>query len=241
MSPETISIPNLAGTTSRRVTQRGRYDSPGMLIAPFRDAPPPVAALDAPAWHDVPASAIAQTWRGDPAPAGLGTTAQLLWTRDALWIRFTCVYTELDIDSSFDASVERHGLWERDVCEVFLQSPHEPTPASYKEFEVAPTGQWFDAAIGTPRVDVDWTWNGGLQTGAAIDATAGSWRAVMRVPFDALGGPPRGAETWRANLFRIGRVGGVRHFLAYAPTGTPAPDFHVPAAFVPLVFTGAPA
>jgi hypothetical protein len=64
------------------------------------------------------------------------------------------------------------------------------------------------------------------------------WRAVLRVPFSAFGGAPTAGDVWRANLFRISRVHGVRQFLACAPTGTPVPDFHVPAAFVPLKFTG---
>jgi hypothetical protein len=58
----------------------------------------------------------------------------------------------------------------------------------------------------------------------------------MRLPFDGLGGRPRPGDAWRLNLFRIGRVGGVRQYLALAPTLTAAPDFHVPAAFVPLQF-----
>lgn len=211
-----------------------------MLTAPFRpDSPPRRASFDDGVWRDVPVVALTRTWRGEPAPAGLETIARLLWTADALWFGFACGFTELDADTTFDASIERHGLWERDVCEAFVQSPHEPSASSYKEFEVAPTGQWFDVAVRTPRLDIDWTWNARLETAAAIDHAAGRWTAVMRVPFAAFGGPPAPGDAWRANLFRIGRVGGVRQFLAYAPTGTSAPDFHVPAAFVPLVFTPA--
>lgn len=213
-----------------------------MLIAPFRHEPPPLRpAFEHAAWRDVPHAALTHTWRGDPAPAGLETTARLLWTIDALWIGFTCGFSELDADTAFDPAVERHGLWERDVCEAFVQSPHEPGASSYKEFEVAPTGQWFDVAVRSPRIDVDWTWNAGLATAAAIDHDTRQWTAVARVPFAAFGGPPTPGAAWRANLFRIGRVDGVRQFLAYGPTGTPVPDFHVPAAFVPLIFTGGPA
>lgn len=210
-----------------------------MLIAPYRQLAPPMAPVfEATPWRDVPVASIERTWRGDPAPAGLATTARLLWTPEALWIGFSCGYTELDMDEPADPAVERHGLWERDVCEAFIQSPDEPTRASYKELEVAPTGQWFDVAIRTPRVDVDWTWNSGLETAATIDQRAREWRALVRLPFDALGRRPSQGETWRANLYRIGRVEGVRYFLAYAPTGTVTPDFHVPERFASLVFTG---
>lgn len=201
--------------------------------------PPPLdACVDAPAWQAIPAVTLATTWRGDPAPAALGTTARLAWSAAHLWVAFECAYTELDADAGpdVDTTVERVALWERDVCEAFVWCPAEPRETSYKEFEVGPTGQWCDLAIHEPRVHVDIAWQSGMATAAAIDEDARTWRAVMRLPFAAFGAVPAPGDVWRANLFRIGRVDGARQFLSYAPTGTAAPDFHVPAAFVPLRF-----
>jgi alpha-galactosidase len=210
-----------------------------MLTVPHCAHPPALeAGFDQRPWASAGVATVARTWNGDPAPPALTTTARLLWTASDLWIAFECGYAELDIDLAPDPGVECHGLWERDVCEAFIQSPRESSADAYKEFQVAPTGQWFDAAIRRPRVDVDWRWDAGLATAAAIDANARIWRAVMRVPWAAFGGAPRAGDVWRANLFRISRVDGIRQFLAYAPTGTPSPDFHVPAAFVPLTLTG---
>jgi hypothetical protein len=209
-----------------------------MVKAPFHAVEP---ALTADRHHVLWSGAsvpIDRTWRGEPAPPVLHTTAHVLWTPANLWVGFACRFDELDADDDPHPAAERHGLWERDVCEAFIQSPHERGPRSYKEFEVAPTGQWFDAAIDEPRRDVDLAWNGGMATAAAIDPATAVWRAVMRLPFAAFGGRPRAGDAWRVNLFRIGRVGGVRQYLALAPTHTAAPDFHVPAAFVPLVFDG---
>jgi hypothetical protein len=209
-----------------------------MVRASFRAVEPALAAdPDNPLWagFSVP---IDRTWRGDPAPPVLATTARLLWTSAHLWVGFVCAYDELDVDEDGDPATERHGLWERDVCEAFVQSPSEASAESYKEFEVAPTGQWFDAAIRHPRTAVDWHWDGGMATAAAIDREARVWRAVMRLPFAGFGGRPRPGDTWRLNLFRIGRVQGDRQFLALAPTCTATPDFHVPGAFVPLRFDG---
>jgi hypothetical protein len=200
-------------------------------------APPPLAAdFGHPAWRRAEPCSLDRLWNGDPAPAALATTARLLWTPADLWIGFECGYSELDIDAEADTSVERVALWDRDVCEAFIWHPREPGPDSYKEFEVAPTGQWCDLTIRRPRVDVDWRWNSGMETAAAIDAGSAVWRAVMRLPFAAFDGAPGPGDAWRVNLFRISRVKGVRHYLAYAPTGTSTPDFHVPACFVPLVF-----
>lgn len=211
-----------------------------MTLMVTRLDPPPALTADAdsPLWRAVAPVAIATTWQGEAAPAELATWARLGWCESALWLAYECVYRELDVDESaaIDVTTERGALWERDVCEAFIASPAEPHARSYKEFEVAPTGQWCDLAIHRPRVDVDMGWQSGMATAAAIDAGAGRWRAVMRVPFSAFGITPTRGDVWRANLFRIGRVAGERQYLAYAPTGTPAPDFHMPGAFVPLVF-----
>jgi alpha-galactosidase len=207
-------------------------------VARLDPAPALSADLDGAAWRPAAAVPIATTWRGDAVPAELATVARLGWCASYLWIAYDCAYRELDADAGPDVDVtrERGALWERDVCEAFVASAAEPHAESYKEFEVAPTGQWCDLAIHRPRVDVDMGWHSGMATAAAVDAAAGRWRAVMRVPFSAFGGPPARGDAWRANLVRIGRIDGERHYLALSPTGTAAPDFHVPAAFVPLVF-----
>jgi hypothetical protein len=217
--------------------------SAGMKVrASHTDTPPPLTpdfARDA--WRRAPTHTLDRLWDGTPAPPALTTTARIIWTTSHLWLAFECGYAELDIDApdAVDPTTERVALWDRDVCEAFVRSPREPRPDSYKEFEVAPTGQWCDLAIHTPRVDVDWQWNSGMETAAAIDETARVFRAVMRLPFAAFDGAPVEGEVWAVNLFRIGRVNGVRQYLSYAATGTRTPDFHVPACFVPLVFDGA--
>ena len=209
------------------------------ITARFHTVPPPLAAhLTHDAWRQAVALPIDRTWRGDPAPPTLGTTARALWTAEHLWFGFECRFTELDADTEFDASTERVALWERDVCEAFVRSPREPRPDSYKEFEVAPTGQWCDLAIHRPRVDVDWRWQSGMDTAAELDLVASVWRAAMRIPFTAFGVTPEAGDRWHVNLFRISRLQGDRRYLAYAPTYTPTPDFHVPERFVPLVFAG---
>lgn len=213
--------------------------APDDLVVPFAVTPPPLtAAFDHAAWHLAAPVTIDALWNGTPAPAALGTTARLCWTAHGLWVGFDCTYVELDVDAEPDTAVERVGLWDRDVCEIFVRSAREPHAGSYKEFEVAPTAQWCDLAIHQPRVDVDWRWQSGMRTAAAIDAAAARFRAVMQIPFAAFGGVPEAGDRWHANLFRIARAGGKRHYLAWAPTDTPAPDFHVPARFVPLVFAG---
>jgi alpha-galactosidase len=213
-------------------------DTPVEIVTTFAPVAPPVTAgRSHPAWAATAEYALDRTWRGDPAPPALATTARLLWTAGHLCVAFTCAFTELDADDApVDTTAKRPGLWERDVCEAFVWSPAEPSTESYREFEVAPTGQWYDVAVRRPRVDVDHAWRSGMETAAAVDAAARTWHATMRLPWSAFGRAPQAGDRWRINLFRIGRHAGERHYLAWSPTGTARPDFHVPAAFVPLVF-----
>ncbi len=209
------------------------------ITAHFHSNPPPLAAdLTHPAWRHAAAYPINRSWRGDLAPPGLDTTARVLWTAQHLWFAFDCHFIDLDVDVAFDPAVERQGLWERDVCEAFVRSPNEPHADSYKEFEVAPTGQWSDLAVRQPRVDIDGAWHSGMETAAEIVPDDGRFRVVMRIPFAAFGATPEAGDRWHVNLFRICRFDGARQYLAFAPTGTAEPDFHVPSRFVELVFAG---
>lgn len=167
-------------------------------------------------------------------PEVLQTTARVLWTPQELLFGYECRYTELDIDLKFEVSEERHALWDRDVCEAFVRSPLESDYRIYKEFEVAPTGQWVDLLINRIDITHDWQWKSGMKTAAQIDET--HWRVVMAIPFLAFGIVPKAGDEWDANLFRVSRLNGERQFLAYSPTCTETPSFHVPERFVKLRF-----
>jgi alpha-galactosidase len=56
------------------------------------------------------------------------------------------------------------------------------------------------------------------------------------VPWQAFGRAPEKHETWRANLFRCIGAGEERGYLAWQPTRTAKPNFHVPEAFGKLIF-----
>lgn len=205
------------------------------IIATFQ---PTILPLDteftAAPWQAAVVQAIGHNWRGEVAPETLQTTARVLWTPQDLRFGYECRYTELDVDEQFDVKEERHALWDRDVCEAFVRSPLEPDPRIYKEFEVAPTGQWVDLLINRIDITHDWQWQSGMNTAAQIDAT--HWRVAMAIPFAAFGVVPSVGDEWAANLFRVSRLNGERQFLAYSPTFTETPSFHVPERFVKLRF-----
>ncbi len=62
---------------------------------------------------------------------------------------------------------------------------------------------------------------------------------AMRIPWEAFGrGAPRRGEVWRVNLFRCVGAEPERGYLAWRPTRTELPNFHVPDAFGRLRFGG---
>jgi hypothetical protein len=185
-------------------------------------------------WNRARLLTLDRDWRGEAAPDQLRTTARVLWNADEILFGFECEYTELDVDEEFDVNEERHALWDRDVCEAFIRSAREPHERIYKEFEVAPTGQWCDLLVDRLSMTHDWKWRSGMRTASRIYEKF--WRAVMAIPFDAFGHRPQDGEIWRANLFRISRLAGERRYLAFSPTYTEQPNFHVPERFVNLHF-----
>jgi hypothetical protein len=122
------------------------------------------------------------------------------------------------------------GLWDRDVCEIFM-APDVDTPGRYFEFEAAPTGEWLDLAIQTlpEKRETDWEFHSGMTTAARVEKD----RVViaMRIPWGCWAHGPRKGEHWRLNLFRCVGSAPRRGYLAWQPTGTPQPNFHVPQAF----------
>jgi hypothetical protein len=62
----------------------------------------------------------------------------------------------------------RNKLWDRDVVEFFLGSDWSEIQ-KYREFEIAPTGDWIDLAIDLSRKSYDRNWRSGWKTTARID------------------------------------------------------------------------
>ncbi|MEP7342197.1 MAG: carbohydrate-binding family 9-like protein [Acidobacteriota bacterium] len=206
------------------------------ITAVFHPAPELSTNFARECWQHARRLPITQNWRGDIAPAKLGTTAMVLWSEKEILFGFECGYTELDVDDEFDVNQERHALWDRDVCEAFIRSPLEPHEKHYREFEVAPTGQWCDLIVDRSVMLADWEWRSGMRTASEIIEAENIWRVVMAIPFAAFGCQPQPGDVWKANLFRISRFNGERQYLAFSPTFTEEPNYHVSEAFVDLCF-----
>jgi hypothetical protein len=110
----------------------------------------------------------------------------------------------------------------------------------YYEFEVAPTGEWVDLAIdatsGKRLVDAEYA--SGTQAAAKIEE--GRIVMAIKIPWTAFGKTPTDGEIWLGNIFRCVGQGPDRGYLAWCPTLTELPNFHVPDVFGQFRFTLGP-
>ena len=171
----------------------------------------------------------------------LKTEVHGFWTDSDLYLLFVCPYSELNLWLPADNGKDRLKLWDRDVVEFFLGDDWTNIKV-YREFEIAPTGDWVDLAIDLNRKD-DYNaaeWNSGWQRQARIDAKNHIWYAAARVPLRSVSETQAAAGTkWRANLYRIDGLGEdpVRHFMCWQPTCVVNRDpNHVPEHFGTLIF-----
>jgi alpha-galactosidase len=197
-----------------------------------------------PAWEQVQTVPIDHYWDGRLArradAASLNSTSvKSLWNEAALFFYFVCGFDSLTVNSAWPKDQPVIGLWDKDVVEVFVK----PAACSgYFEVEVSPLGQWVDLRVLTPRVDVDFGWRSELRTRVDVFHEARLWSVMLALPWapmSAAGGAsiqPRAGDIWRLNLFRMAGEGADREYLAWCPTFTTSPDFHVPDAFGNLIF-----
>jgi hypothetical protein len=169
----------------------------------------------------------------------LETTVRGFWTDKDLFLLFECPYKQLNLWLPAKGGGPRDKLWDRDVVEMFLGDDWKNI-RHYREFEIAPTGDWIDLAIDLDQKSYDQTWRSGWTTTARIDKKAKVWYAAARIPLAAVTKQRVKAGTmWRANLYRIEGLGADarRHFMCWQPTCVVNRDpNHVPENFGTLVF-----
>ena len=195
-----------------------------------------VADLRSTEWNHAQVVRIDRYWSGAPAPDGRHAEARILWSTKALHVRFVCHQAEpLVISEKPQNLTKTMGLWDRDVCEIFI-APDPHLIERYLEFEAAPTGEWLDVAIHwtAQKRESDWQFNSHMITAASVEN--GRVTIAMRIPWNHWIHEPQKGERWRVNLFRCVGKDPNRGYLAWQPTLTPQPNFHVPQVFGSLVF-----
>lgn len=203
-----------------------------------------VADLNNPAWAKAQIIRIDRYWSGESAPSGRHAEARILWSSKALHVLFGCHENEpLIVNPNPQTATKTIGLWDRDVCEIFI-APDPHVVERYFEFEAAPTSEWLDVAIHwTPeRRESDWEFHSGMTVATDLNhdprmiVKDGYFRIAMRIPWNHWIHSPQKSERWRVNFFRCVGKDPNRGYLAWQPTRTPQPNFHVPQAFGWLVF-----
>ncbi len=190
------------------------------------------AKRPAPEWSDASPIRFCADWQGNNPDPGRETQVQILWSDRTLYMRFECRYRHLFLFAHADPNGRRDQLWDRDVAEAFLQ----PDPAQihhYKEFEVSPNGMWIDLDI-SPGGLADL--KSGMQSSVALDEEAKMWSAELAIPLPVLTANFDPGQRWRVNFYRVEGKQEPRAYLAWQPTMTPQPNFHVPDRFGYLRF-----
>ncbi|MEW5978978.1 MAG: carbohydrate-binding family 9-like protein [Acidobacteriota bacterium] len=169
----------------------------------------------------------------------LKTEVKAFWTNEDLYFLFICPYRTLNVFLPPQNDQPRDKLWDRDVVEMFLGADWQNINR-YREFEIAPTGDWIDLDIDFSRQSYNQAWRSGWQVQGRIDEQARRWYAAARIPLRSVT-PSRVSPgtRWRMNLYRIDGEGPdtQRRFLCWQPTCVKDRDpNHVPEAFGTLMF-----
>lgn len=191
----------------------------------------PIDRLDEPAWSGASQTFITKYWSGKVAPTGRQSSARMLWSSAALYVRFDASQSEpLIVSERPDLLKKTIGLWDRDVCEIFV-APDKDNGHKYFEFEIAPTGEWVDLAIAftSQKRKTDLDYDSGMTSAARIETN--KIVSAIRIPWEAFGARPKVGDVWLGNLFRCIGKDPNRGYLAWRPTRTAKPNFHVPDAF----------
>lgn len=187
--------------------------------------------LDNKSWAKAKEISIDKYWSGETAPNGRHFKARLLWSKTALYVRFDANQAEpIVISDKPNLQTKTKGLWDRDVCEIFL-APNKANERKYFEFEIAPNGEWIDLGIHQlpDKRETDWEYKSGMKSAAKIEEN----KVVMaiKVEWKAFGKTPKAGDIWLGNILRAMGSEPDRGYLTWSPTETKQPNFHVPEKF----------
>ena len=210
------------------------------MLAEFIDTPLGVNDFESDVWQRCQPVTIAHLWSGEPAPVERHTEARICWSDEALHVRFVGNQHEpLVVSAEPKTDRKTLGLWDRDVCEIFI-APNPQEPSRYFEFEAAPTGEWVDLGIVLAPAGrlTDWDYRSGMSVSATVEETR--IKVLMSIPWSESIPKPNPKDLWLINLFRCVGPEAPDRYLAWRPTRTPEPNFHVSEAFGSLIFSRQP-
>ena len=201
------------------------------ISIPYIDIDIPTDALHDDHWATAVPVKVERYWNGEIAPDGRHSIVRALWSENSFYFRFISNLAEpLVVAEEPDISRKAMNLWDRDVVEIFV-APNRNESRKYFEFEAAPTGEWLDVALDSTsgtRVS-DWNYASGMETASEIED--GSVTTMIKIPWSAFGKKPVRSDVWLGNILRCVGKDPDRGYLAWSPTMTEQPNFHVPERF----------
>jgi hypothetical protein len=200
------------------------------IEAPYSEVNLTAAAFDHSEWTRAHPIQITRKWSGENAPASRHAEARIIWTDESMIVRFLCRQDEpLVVNANPQLGKKTMRLWDKDVCEIFV-APDPGALERYFEFEASPKGEWIDLAINFTAAGRETDFE--FQSGMTVAALVGNRQALvaMQIPWSTHLPKPQKGDSWRVNLFRCVGVGDER-YLAWQPTHTAEPSFHVPQVF----------
>ena len=224
------------------------FETPTPVYTCLRTTSPIVVdgLLVEPDWS--PSTAIRLTsWDGQPRNDP-PTSAWMRWDDTNLYIAFHSTDPHVQAEPfAHDAPI-----YTGEVVEAFIDPLGQGS--SCYEFEVNAAGSTFDALFPAghdqiPGFDAK-RWDcAGLAAATKVVGTLNfdgdidtGWTAELAIPFAALDEAgnrrPQVGQTWRINLYRVERASEGAYYLAWSPTLTADPNFHVPARFGTVRFEG---
>jgi uncharacterized protein (DUF362 family) len=183
------------------------------------------------AWDGAAPAVFDTDWSG--AATKTTTRVRVAWSKSALTMLWELEGAGLAVDESRPVKTERERLYEEDCVEMFF-TPDPADRARYYEVEVGPLGHFFDLAVDrrTKKSDVAWSSQAEIASRVDREKHRATIEVALRSP-DIVGALAKGKRLPFA-LYRM-EGKGKRLYLAWSPTGTSKPNFHVPEAFGTLL------
>ncbi len=188
----------------------------------------------APQWQSAPKVLITTNSLNGPLPFG-PTEVRSRWTKDALYLMYTCPFRQLSLKPDPVTDRETPVLWNWDVAEAFIGADYDQI-SQYREFQVSPQGEWVDLDIDVvhPKPQGGMGWNSGYQVKARIDNERKIWYGEMKIPLASIAAKPfKAGDTMRLGLFRLTGPPSDHVQVSWQPAFRR--NFHVPEAFGTLL------
>lgn len=203
-----------------------RFESPTMHAAHAVE-PIAVDAVIDEAWASASPVTFRSDWAGRDTPTS--TTVRALWSESALYLLWELDGAAVRTDTTRPVEVERENLYQEDCVEMFL-APKPEERQRYFEIELGPRGHFFDLLVDRRNRTSDTRWSSEAEIKTSVDLERHHViiEVALRAP-DLVAALHSGALL-PMNLYRL-EGAAPRSYLAWSPTRTERPNFHVPQAF----------